>query len=317
MRPSFALISILAISAACNKTKENEITTSTDTTNTKGIRILATTTIIADTLRSILPDIFTVESLMGPGVDPHLYRAKASDLSRLQRADLIVYNGLHLEGKLAEILDRQRKTKRAIAMSEGLPPDSLRYVGLNAKASKTADPHIWFDVSLWSSATQKIADRIAKRFSQHGNTIKSKSTRFLQTLNQLDSWTTSQIQKIPKKKRILVTAHDAFGYFGNRYGLRVVGVQGLSTSSEAGLADINRIVNIIKNNNVPTVFIESSVNPKQLKSIQQRLESTGYQVAMGAILYSDALGNDNNSDSYIEMIKLNTTRIVDGLNLHK
>ena len=277
------------------------------------IHIVATTTIIADTLNSILPDNFIVTSLMGPGVDPHLYRAKAKDLSSLQKSDLIVYNGLHLEGKLGDIFSQLSKKNKAIAMSTGIPDSNLRYIGQVTDAHRTPDPHIWFDVSLWLSATLWISNALAERFTVHRQAIIEKTNSFRKGLEKLDAWVSTQIDLIPKKQRILITAHDAFGYYGNRYGLKVVGVQGLSTSTEAGLGDLNRVVETIKRYNVPVVFIESSVNPKQLKSIQQRLASSGYQIDIGDLLYSDALGHDEKSNSYEKMLRQNTIRIVTGL----
>jgi manganese/zinc/iron transport system substrate-binding protein len=276
------------------------------------ISVVATTSMVADLVRNVGGDRVEVHGLMGPGVDPHLYKATATDVLRLQQARVIFYNGLLLEGKMQELFAQMaRKKKFVYALSEDLPKEKL----LEPPAfGGHFDPHIWFDVPLWSECADKVVEGLSE-FDPSGKSIYEKNAANLKKkLAELHQWALKKSAELPKERRILVTSHDAFNYFGRAYEFQVVGLQGISTVTEAGVADMAKMVDFIKQHKVPAVFVESSVSHATIDRI-----SKDANVKVGGEIFSDAMGTagqmENGYDlgTYEGMIKHNLTTIVNAL----
>lgn len=277
----------------------------------KPLRIVATTGIVADTASRIAGEHAKIEALMGPGVDPHLYKASESDVRRLAEADLILYNGLHLEGKMGDILTKMARSRAVVAVSEDIPPTLLREP---PEFAGQYDPHVWFDVSMWKETLGPVTRELAKLDPENAQEYEANAAAYRQELDELDAWVKQQIGSIPPDQRTLVTAHDAFGYFGRRYGMEVVGIQGISTLSEAGLNDVDRVVQAIVDKGVKAIFIESSVPRRSIEAVQAGVEARGRQVAIGGQLYSDSLGAAGSPEgTYVGMVRANTNTIVKAL----
>lgn len=275
------------------------------------LRVVTTTGIIADVAQRIAGPHARVEALMGPGVDPHLYKASESDVRRLSEADLVLYNGLHLEGKMGDILTKMARTRPVIAVTEEIPQDLLReppeFLG-------QYDPHVWFDVSMWAKTLGPIARELSALDAEHAAEFEANAAALEKELNELDAWVKAQILTVPEPQRILVTAHDAFGYFGRRYGMEVVGIQGISTLSEAGLKDVDRVVSLVVDKKVPAIFIESSVPRRSIEAVQAAVRSRGHEAAIGGQLHSDSLGAAGSpAGTYPGMVRANVTTIVNAL----
>ncbi|SEK79400.1 metal ABC transporter solute-binding protein, Zn/Mn family [Parapedobacter koreensis] len=269
--------------------------------------ILATTGMIADMLQHIAGDSAVVEALMHPGVDPHLYKASQGDLRKLLDADFIFYNGLHLEGKLASILNKQKRVKPVVAVGEGLAD----LIMINAD---TYDPHIWFDVSLWKAATAHAAKELAQLDSSNATYYHANALAYMAQLDTLDAWVHAQLNTIPPRQRVLITAHDAFSYFGRAYGVEVRGLQGISTLSEFGLQDVSALVDYIVDRQIPAVFVESSVSDRSLKAVLAGVQQRGGAVHIGGSLFSDAMGTPGTPEgTYIGMVQYNVNTIVAAL----
>jgi len=269
--------------------------------------ILATTGMVADMIQHIVGDSATVEALMHAGVDPHLYKASQGDLRKILDADYLFYNGVHLEGKLAGILEKQARVKPVIAVGGGLK--DLIKVG-----EGIYDPHIWFDVSLWKEATAYATAQLAKLDSANRDYYQANASTYMRQLDSLDAWIHQRIGTIPTDKRILITAHDAFSYFGRAYGIEVRGLQGISTLSEFGLQDVSNLVNFIVSHHIPAVFVESSVSDRSLKAVLAGVHQRGGHVKIGGNLFSDAMGAPGTPEgTYIGMVKYNVNTIVEAL----
>lgn len=273
-------------------------------------QIVATTGMVGDLVRGIVGEAADVTVLMGPGVDPHLHQPSRSDAVALSQADIVIYNGLHLEGQLGEVLEsRTSRGGQTIAVGEMLPKDQL----LDADGS-WHDPHIWMDVKLWADTITPLTEKLSKALPEHAATFQASAEAYREELLELDRWAAACLESIPKKQRVLITAHDAFRYFGRRYDVEVYGVQGVSTTSEAGITDVNRLVNLIVERDVKAVFFESSVSPRQVKAIVHGANSRDKEVSSDHVLYSDSMGPaDSNADTYIGMIRHNTRTITEAL----
>jgi manganese/zinc/iron transport system substrate-binding protein len=281
------------------------------TTDHQKLNIVTTTGMIADATKNIVGDSANVISLMGPGVDPHLYKVTQSDIKKLMNADIILYNGLHLEGKMGEILEQMGEKKPVIAVSEGLKKEQLR---ATSEFQGNYDPHIWFSVNLWSDVVQFIGKNLVKLDKDHASFYESNTTQHLDELKYLHSWTQEQINIISEQQRVLITAHDAFGYFGKEYGMEVKGLQGLSTAAEYGLKDVTNMVDFISQNKIKAVFVESSVSDRSIKAVMEGCKNKEHNVVIGGTLYSDAMGAANTLEgTYIGMVKYNVTTIVEAL----
>lgn len=275
------------------------------------LKVVGTTGIVADTVSRVGAERIEVQALMGPGVDPHLYKASEGDLRRLDGADLIFYNGLHLEGKMGDILEKMARVKPVAALGDRIPQDQRRQ---SPEFAGLYDPHIWFDVSLWSYGVEVAAAELAARDPAHAGEYRDNAARYCQELEQLDAWVKQKIASIPPERRVLVTAHDAFGYFGRRYGIEVVAIQGISTLAEAGLRDLERVIDLVSSRRIPALFIESSVPRRSIEAVQEACRLRGHEVRIGGELYSDALGAPGTpAATYAGMVRANVETIVAGL----
>lgn len=276
------------------------------------LNVVATTTMLADLSSVIGGEHVKVSGLMGPGIDPHLYQASAGDVTLMQEADIVVYNGLHLEGKMGEIFEELNTTNTdVICIEDGIDESKL----LNAEDDAGVfDPHIWFDVSHWKSAAQIVADGFSDADPDHSEDYKANLEQYLKELEELDEYVRSRVSEIPEGQRVLVTAHDAFQYFGNAYGFEVKGLQGISTDSEAGTSDVSTLAGFIVERKIKAIFIESSVPPKTIEALQAAVKAKGFNVEIGGELYSDSLGDVQSGDNtYLLTVKANIDTIVDAL----
>lgn len=299
---TLALALLSAILLSCNAPKE---------TSGKKVRIVTTTGMIRDAAMNVIGGHAEIVSLMGPGVDPHLYKATQGDLEKLTNADIIFYNGLHLEGKMGEVMEKLGRSKPVIAISKDIPDSLLRTVpGFQG----THDPHIWFDVSLWRNATKTILSFMLQYDSAKSETYQANSARYLARLDSLHQKTKERILEIPDMQRALVTAHDAFGYFGDAYGIQVRGLQGVSTVSEFGLRDVTDLVDFIIARKIKAIFVETSVSKKSIEAVVEGCKQKNWEVKIGGSLYSDAMGTEGTPEgTYIGMVNKNVSMIVDAL----
>ncbi len=275
-------------------------------------QIVTTTSMITDLVKNIGGDLVGVQGLMGAGVDPHLYKASEGDVSKLVNADMILYSGLHLEGKLVEVFEKmKRQNINTIAVADALDKKDLISSTLFAS---NYDPHIWFDVENWEKITLYVSEQLSTALPQHKEAFKVNTEAYMQKLKILEAEIKAEIATLPKDKRRLVTAHDAFSYFGKAYDFDVVGLQGLSTATEAGVQDVQKTAAYIIDNKIKAVFIESSVPKRTVEALQAAVNSKNHNVIIGGTLFSDALGNPITPEgTYIGMFKYNVHTIVSAL----
>ncbi len=301
---SISLVSILLVSS-CNETKS-------DKKVSDKLQVVTTTTMITDLVNELGGDKINVQGLMGSGVDPHLYKASEGDVTKLYNADIIFYNGLHLEGKLVEVFEKmQQLGGKTVAVSDAIDRGTL--IGSDYFASNY-DPHIWFDTDYWLEIAKFTTQKLADTDPENAEFYKQNLTTYKQKIQQLQRDLSSKIEELPEEKRILVTAHDAFNYFGRKYGFEVVGLQGLSTATEAGVKDVQRITQFIIENDIKAVFIESSVPRRTVEALQAAVKAQDHEVEIGGELYSDALGSNGTEEgTYSGMYRHNVTTIVNAL----
>lgn len=275
------------------------------------LAVVTTTGMIADVVKNVGKDSVSVQALMGPGVDPHLYKATQGDLGRLQTADIIFYNGLHLEGKMGEIFEKLERIKNVVPVAGSIDLSRL----LSDPVYKDAhDPHVWFDVSLWASTIEVVVETLSKEDPGNATFYEENGKAFYAELSHLDNWVRTQIGTIPQDNRIMITAHDAFNYFGSAYNIEVRGLQGISTLSEFGLKDRVDLVNFIVEKQIKAVFVETSVSQKNINAIIEGCQQKGHDVKIGGYLYSDAMGAEGTEEgTYIGMVRANVNTIVDAL----
>lgn len=259
------------------------------------LRVVATTTVVADLVRQVGGDRVDVDCLMAPGIDPHSYKPTPRDADRLAGADLVVASGLHLEGRLTDLLERLGRNRPVVLVGDALPRHDLIAAG-----GGLFDPHVWFDARLWSRAVAPVVEALAAADPAHAEAHRGRGTAYVARLEALDERLRTQIAAIPTGRRVLVTAHDAFRYFGRAYGIEVVGVQGTSTESEAGLADINRLVDLVVARGIPAVFIETSVSDRSVAALREGARARGHDVGLGGTLYSDSLGGPGSGAETLE-----------------
>lgn len=275
------------------------------------LRVVTTIGMIADAARAVAGPHAEVESLMQTGVDPHLYKASESDVRKLAEADLILYNGLHLEGKMGDVLVKMARSRPVVAVSEEIPEEHLREP---SEFLGQYDPHIWFDVSLWRRTLGPIARELAALDPENAAEFEAAAEAYGAELERLDAWVEERIGELPAERRVLVTAHDAFGYFGRRYGVEVVGLQGISTVAEAGLQDVERVVDLVVERQVPAIFVEASVPRRAIEAVQAAVRARGHEVAIGGELYSDSMGAAGTPDgTYVGMVRHNVETLVGAL----
>ena len=269
------------------------------------LQIVATTGMIGDAVAIIAGDKADVTVLMGPGVDPHLYKATQGDLNALRSGDIIFYNGLHLEGKMQEVFDRLATTKKVFPVAAGIPESKLRTVA-QVNGISTHDPHIWFDVQLWMLAVAEIGKQLSASDPTNAAFYATQTTKYLEQLTALDVFVKEKMSAIPETHRTLITSHDAFGYFGAAYGIRVKGLQGISTAAEFGLKDITDMVNMIIAEDIKAVFVESSVSEKSIQAVIEGCHQKNHNIKAGGTLYSDAMGAAGTPEgNYIGMVTHN------------
>ncbi|MBW4829039.1 MAG: zinc ABC transporter substrate-binding protein [Clostridiaceae bacterium] len=276
------------------------------------LNVVTTTTILEDAVRNIGGDNVEVESLMGPGIDPHLYKASAGDVEKMMNADLIIFNGIHLEGKMSDIFEKLGQIDvKTIAPGDII--DSSKLIQ-SFEFEGNYDPHIWFDVKLWTEVVDVIADSLIELDSENKDFYISNGEEYKKELEELDEYIKNRAKEIPDEQRVLITAHDAFNYFGNAYGFQVEGLQGISTVAEAGTLDVKELADFIAERKIPAIFVESSVPTKNIEALQAAVHNRGFNVEIGGELYSDSLGNpDTEEGTYIGTVKYNVDTIVDAL----
>ncbi len=276
------------------------------------LKIVTTTTIITDLVRQIAGDNAFVDGLMGPGVDPHLYKASEGDVTKLAGADLIFYNGLHLEGKMTDIFQKmENQGKQTCNLGNAISPELLH---ASKNFGGNYDPHVWFSVPLFKVFAEETARVLSEASPEHKDIFEANLKLYLSRLDSLDSELHDMARQLSADKRKLVTAHDAFGYFGDTYGFEVVGLQGISTATEAGVQDVRNVVEYVVQNQIKSIFIESSVPKRTIEALRQAVLSKGHSVEIGGTLYSDALGTEGSpEETYIGMFRYNMQTITDGL----
>jgi manganese/zinc/iron transport system substrate-binding protein len=284
-----------------------------DAATSQPLRVVTTTGMVGDLVARVGGPVVEVESLMGAGIDPHLYKASESDVRKMAAADIIFYSGLHLEGKLTEVFEQMEgRGIPTVPITRSLAEEDLLVVD---EASGSHDPHVWFDVALWAQATNVIVDTLGEARPGYADLLVRRGEMTRTELLVLDEWARNRIATVPRKKRVLVTAHDAFGYFARAYDLEVRAVQGVSTATEAGAADIQRLADFMATNRIPALFVESSVPPAVTRALMAAVVARGHKVEIGGELYSDAMGPAGTAaDNYIGMVRHNVNTIVTGLN---
>lgn len=302
MKKLIVIILVITIVWSCDNNKASE----------SGLLTVVTTTgMIADIVKNVGKDSVEVTALMGPGVDPHLYKATQGDLGRLKCADIIFYNGLRLEGKMGEVFEKLELIKTVIPVARGIDSTFL----LDDPVYKNSfDPHIWFDISLWASTIGEVTTTLIQSDPESAKYYEENAKTYTEELLNLHEWVIAEIQKIPESNRIMITAHDAFNYFGRAYDIEVRGLQGISTLSEFGLKDRVDLVNFIVDRKIKAVFVETSVSEKNIKAIVEGCRQKGHDVIIGGNLFSDAMGADGTPEgNYIGMVRANVKTIVEAL----
>ena len=287
------------------------------------IKAVCTTGMVGDLVRNVGGANVVVTDLFKAGVDPHTYRATTDDLRTLQSADIVFYNGLHLEGKMGTVLERRGQKVPSVGIGDSLatapaPQSDARQAtyekGWLLRDGEHPDPHIWFDVHLWSKMADVVADKLAEFDPPRADEYRKRGSEYRARLEKLDAEVRGQIAGIPKEKRVLITSHDAFRYFGRAYDIDVRGIQGVSTETEASVSHITDLVDFLTKSKVQAVFVESSVNPRNMKALIEGCQARGHSVRQGGELFSDAMGNPGTPDgTYEGMIRHNVKTVLDAL----
>ncbi len=300
----FTIVLALLLSACATETNNNP---------SGKLNVVTTTGMIGDIVKNVGGDYVEVISLMGPGVDPHLYKASEGDVQRLQSANLIFYNGLHLEAQMGEVIEKMNEfgiktvavtdlIDRSVLLASPTYPDQY-------------DPHVWFDVTLWMKAVEQVRKTLTEVDSAHASEYEANAEAYLNQLKELHQYVLSQAESIPAEKRVLITAHDAFNYFGRAYGFEVRGLQGISTEAQAGTADVQALADFIVERQIPAIFVESSVPQRNIEAVQAAVQDKGFNVVIGGSLFSDAMGTAGTPEgTYIGMVTHNIDTIVNALN---
>jgi manganese/zinc/iron transport system substrate-binding protein len=305
------IMCMIAVAAAlllsCGKKQEKDEADVTE--EKKRLEIVTTTGMIADIVRNIGGEAVNVTALMGPGVDPHLYKASEGDVGRMANADIIFYNGLHLEGAMADVFSKLKG--KAFAVTKGIDRSMLIQP---EEFEGVYDPHVWFDVRMWMMAVEFVRDKLIEHDRASAVIFDTETQAYLQQLAELHDYVFKLARTVPEKQRVLITAHDAFNYFGRSYGFQVMGLQGISTASEAGAADVQKLAQIIADRRIPAIFVETSVPDRSIKAVQAAVKAKGFDVKIGGYLYSDAMGTEGTAaGSYIGMVTHNIETIVNAL----
>jgi manganese/zinc/iron transport system substrate-binding protein len=297
------MILVLALSA-CATESANSISGK--------IKVTTTTGMIADIAKNIGGEHVEVTALMGPGVDPHLYKASEGDVRLLQNANIIFYNGLHLEAQMGEVLEKMNDFGiKTVAVTDTIDRTLLQSP---PEFAGNYDPHVWFDVTLWMKAVEVVRESLVEIDPAHRSDYEANAASYLTELTDLHQYVLDQAGTVPPEKRIIITAHDAFNYFGRAYGFQVRGLQGISTEAQAGTADVQDLVNFIVEKQIPAIFVESSVPQRNVEAVQAAVQNKGFDVQIGGSLFSDAMGSEGTPEgTYIGMVKHNIDTIVQAL----
>jgi manganese/zinc/iron transport system substrate-binding protein len=300
------LVSFL-LSACSTVSSESRLPISERTVN-----VVTTTGMIADIAKNVGGERVRVTALMGPGVDPHLYKASEGDVIRLQEADVILYNGLHLEAQMGDVLERLNEFGiKTVPVTDKIDRSLLQSP---PEFQGNYDPHVWFDVSLWMKAVAQVRDTLVELDPDHASTYRSNAEAYLAELENLHQYVLEQANTIPAEQRILITAHDAFNYFGRAYGFEVRGLQGISTEAQAGTADVQTLASFIVERRIPAIFVESSVPRRNVEAVQAAVQAKGFEVRIGGSLFSDAMGSEGTPEgTYVGMVRHNIDTIVTAL----
>jgi manganese/zinc/iron transport system substrate-binding protein len=302
-----ALLAAILLLAACGRVQEKSLPDLSDQT----IQIVATTGMVGDIVNVVGGDRVSVTTLMGAGVDPHTYKASEGDVEKIGNADIIFYSGLHLEAKLAEVFEKMGESIVTVPVAERIPVDQRIVVGTGVGAY---DPHVWFDVELWSIAVEAVRDTLIEIDPTHADGYNERADAYQIELAALDSYVAEQAASVPEEQRVLITAHDAFNYFARAYNFQVLGIQGVNTATEAGAGDIQNLADFIVEHQIPAIFVESSVSPRTIEALQEAVRSRGFDVRVGGSLFSDAMGDAGTFEgSYIGMVTHNIDTIVGAL----
>jgi manganese/zinc/iron transport system substrate-binding protein len=278
---------------------------------TERLSVVATTGMIADAARQVGGDLVEVRALMGPGVDPHSYRQTRSDIVALTRADLVLWHGLYLEAQMEEFLLDLKEKRPVVAVGEAVPADRL--IG-HEEYEGRFDPHVWMDPELWTEVVAAVRDALIEADPEHAAVFEMNTLAHLDDIAKLSAYSASVLESVPEPSRVLLTAHDAFGYFGAAYGFEVIGIQGISTESEAGLNRIGALVDLLVERRIGAVFVESSVSDRNIRALVEGAAAAGHEVRIGGELYSDAMGPDGTYEgTWIGMIDHNVTTIAAAL----
>lgn len=276
------------------------------------LKILCTTEMLAEPVRKMVPPDVQVEHLMGSGVDPHLYKPTPKDLRKILRADLVFYHGHHLEGRMSEMLSQLEEnspTVKAIAICEKIPTGDLIL-----DESGTVDPHFWLDVPLWLKVCANLKSTLLESGQLPNEDLNRRHSELVSELETLHQSVIATLAPVQPSKRVLVTAHDAFAYFGNRYGFEVHGIQGISTESEPSLKRVNQLVKLLSDRKIPSIFVESTVPERNVLALIEGCQKLGHQLTVGGKLYSDAPGPpESGADSWSKMVRHNAQTIAEGL----
>jgi manganese/zinc/iron transport system substrate-binding protein len=271
---------------------------------------VATTAMVGDVVRAVAGDTVDVRVLIGAGVDPHLYTPTRDDVALLMQAKFVFHNGLLLEGRMGDTLRRLGKSRKVVAIAEAVPEETI----LHDAASHHPDPHLWMDAKAWGTTAAPVAAALAAEFPGRKEQYEARAAEYAARMAALDNWAREAIATIPAGRRVLVTAHDAFRYFSRAYGIEVHGIQGISTESEAGLRDLNRLVDMLVERKIPAIFVESTVADRNVRALVEGAAAKGHAVALGGTLFSDAMGPSGTPEgTYPGMVRHNVATIVKAL----
>jgi manganese/zinc/iron transport system substrate-binding protein len=275
------------------------------------LTVVATIGMAGDLAANVGGERVKVKNLMGEGVDPHLYKASPGDVRAMSDADMILFSGLHLEGRMADVIVKMASRRTVVQVTDTIDEKVLRQP---PEFAGHFDPHVWFDVSLWSTAATRVRDALIEKDPAGKEVYTRNADEYTKLLAELHAYAKDTIATIPKGNRVMVTAHDAFGYFGRAYGLEVLAIQGISTDSEASLQDINALVDTLVSRKVPAVFVESSVPRKTIDALVEGCGSRGHAVRVGGELYSDAMGKGGTmAGTYVGMVLHNVDTVAASL----
>lgn len=308
------LVFVMMLFVACDNQSDeanDRASGSTGISSQKPIRVVTTIGMITDIVQNVGGNRVDTTGLMRAGIDPHLYKASEGDVARLAGADLIFYNGLHLEGKMAGVLERMQDQVKTVAVTHGIDRAALL---APPEFEGAYDPHVWFDVTLWMKAVERVRDTLIEVDESNAELYRANTKDYLAKLEELHDYVTEQAGRVSANQKVLVTAHDAFNYFGRAYGFEVRGLQGISTASEAGTADVQALVQFIVERRIPAMFVETSVPRRSIEAVQAAVKAKGFSVEIGGQLFSDAMGTSGTLEgTYIGMVRHNIDTIVASL----